>query len=37
MGLKDFRPINLVGSLYKILAKVPKRVVGQVSGPKCFW
>ena len=34
MDLKDFRPISMVGGLYKILAKVLanklKRVVGQV-------
>ena len=35
--LKDFRPINLVGDLYKILAKVLanriKRVIGKVISP----
>ena len=34
MDIKDFRPINLVGGLYKILTKVLanrlKRVVGEV-------
>ena len=34
MDIKDFRPISLVGGLYKILAKVHanrlKRVVGKV-------
>ena len=28
--LKDFRPINLVGSLYKLLANRIKKVVGKV-------
>ena len=42
MDIKDFRPISLVGGLYKILAKVLanklKRVVGKVvsEAPNAF-
>lgn len=31
-GLKDFRPISLVGSLYKSLAKVLARRLNMVVG-----
>ena len=41
LDIKDFRPINLVGSVYKILAKVLVNRLKEVLGniliyPKCF-